>query len=186
MLYLKRLLVGLVSLPIALLIVTLLVVAEVLLLPVIWFFIVVWWVHAYSEKEILAHLLRDIPELLAIHVFKQSVVLAGVRNHVVDVSVSRIEILPAIIVIVDETIAPSRHGFAELGHPRALRKVPERAALLVAKQRPDLAYQVVIEDIHPAVVVVIVGVATHGRDGGTFVVIGDAVLQAGLLERAVA
>ena len=50
MLYLKRLLVGLVSLPIALLIVTLLVVAEVLLLPVIWFFIVVWWVHAYSEK----------------------------------------------------------------------------------------------------------------------------------------
>jgi hypothetical protein len=52
MLYLKRLLVGVAALPIALLIVTLLVLAEILLLPILWFLIVVWWVHAFGQKII--------------------------------------------------------------------------------------------------------------------------------------
>ncbi len=57
---------------------------------------------------------------------------------------------------------------------------------LIAKQGPDLAPQIVVEDVYPAVIVEIFGVAAHGGDSLRIVVVSNAQRQALLLEGPIA
>ena len=70
--------------------------------------------------------------------------------------------------------------------PERGRDVAEVRAALVLEQRPDLALQVVVEDVGKAVVVEVARVGAHARDHRPLLVVGDAPGPRLLLERAVA
>src|SRR6266852_1771698 len=63
--------------------------------------------------------------------------------------------------------------------------VAERAAPLVSKKSPGLAHEVVIENVHEAVVVVVLGIGAHCRDGRTILVIGHPKFQSHFFESTV-
>jgi hypothetical protein len=102
----------------------------------------------------------------------------------VDVAVGRVDILPPVVVVVDESVAPAGEGQAQRLDLGGVRKREQVAA--ISQKLPDLAHQVVIEDIHVAVVVVVFGVRPHGRSGVRAVVVSDSQFQPFFLERAVA
>src|ERR1035438_9569822 len=49
----------------------------------------------------------------AIHVFEHGIRLARDLAHVIDFSVGRVEILPSVVIVVDETVAPARAMHAQ-------------------------------------------------------------------------
>src|SRR5439155_13031415 len=92
---------------------------------------------------------------------------------------------PAIVVVVNESAAPSRTRSTHYQDLGGGRDVLKRFPTLVAKQGPDLSHQVVVKDIHPTVVVIILRVTTHRRYSRSRVVIGHAIQQARFLKSTV-
>src|ERR1035438_7835807 len=85
----------------------------------------------------------------------------------------------------------ARFPFRRTSTAHALCRCPRRPTLRCSipwrsSRSSTRWYQVVIEDIHPAIVVVIVGVTAHRRDSGPFVVVRHPPPQAGFFGRAVA
>jgi hypothetical protein len=132
--------------------------------------------------EVRPQLLRDVLEAPALEVAEHRVALGAVRGQVVDVAVRRVDVLPAVVVVVDEPVAPAREAEAQAHHPGGRRGVEKPLPPVVPEESPHLHHQVVAEDVHAAVVVVVLGVRPHPGDGRALVVVVD-VPGRGLLRK---
>ena len=101
------------------------------------------------------------------------------------VSLRHEDILPAIVVVVEETRAPARIWKCGATHARRVGDVSKRAVAVVAKQPVALVGEVGDEDIGTAVVVVVRKVHAHAGKGLSVLVVSHAGQQGHLGERAV-
>src|ERR1017187_10686407 len=57
--------------------------------------------------------------------------------------------------------------------------------MLIVEQSPGLPPKIVVEDVDPAIVVIVADIGAHGGDGGTVVVVSDFVGQPFFFKSAV-
>src|SRR5208283_2427803 len=90
-----------------------------------------------GAQEASAHLIGYVHELLPAQIAEHGVVLACVRQLVVDVAVGGVQVFPAVVVIVYEGGAPARERLAELFQMDLLGDIAKEIAA-VAVELPDL------------------------------------------------
>lgn len=95
------------------------------------------------------------------------------------------EILPAIIVVVKEAVAPAGVGHADAANPGDLTGIREGAIAVVLIQGVALVGEIRDDDVRPAIIVEVREVA-HAGEGSTISVNGDAGGEADFLKCAVA
>ena len=107
-----------------------------------------------DESEIRAHLRRDILQGLSIEIPETSRRAASMSyGQIIDISIGRVDVLPAVVVVVDEANAPA----AQVARQRAKLRTPgdirKGFSVFVVEQAENLAGQIVIDNVNPAVVV---------------------------------
>jgi hypothetical protein len=91
--------------------------------------------------EVGAEAVGDVGELLAVHVAEHRVRLLGARPDVVDVAVRRVDVLPAVVVVVDELRAPAGERARELRDAGARRGVAEVGSGVVRNSAQICAFR---------------------------------------------
>ena len=95
------------------------------------------------------------------------------------------EVLPAVVVVIEEPRAPAREGQRGAAHAGRVRRVAKAAVVVLAKEPVALVREIGDDDVGPAVVVVVGEVHAHAGEGLAVLVEADAGKQADLAERAV-
>ena len=139
-----------------------------------------------SQKgKIRSHLLADIDERFSVDIFKHRIALFGIWGEIVHIAVGGVKVLPSVVIIIDESNAPSGKRQAQLLKMGLTGHIVERMPPGVAENAEDLPHEVVVNDIDHAVVIEILGVAAHAGNRGSQFVVGNTVQQTLLLERAI-
>ena len=107
-------------------------------------------------------------------------------NAIVDVRIRAEQVLPAIVVEIEQAVAPAAQIPAQSGHAARIGGVHERTFPLVAEQRKSFTGQGSDADIRQAVVIVIPKVHPHTGDRFAMVQQRDSGLQSHFFERSVA
>ncbi len=141
--------------------------------------------------EDLARLRRDVPEApLLVSGQERGLPVLQVRRGQLDgvehVAPGQEEVLPPVVVVVEEADAPAGGEQADAPDAGGVGVVREGPVPGVAVERPALVGEVRDDDVGPAVVVVVGEVDPHAREGPPVLVEGGEGQQRHLLERGVA
>src|SRR4051794_15143260 len=96
------------------------------------------------------------------------------------------QVLPTVIVIVDELRAPSRVTLRNTGYAALARHVVKSERALVLKQSVALEGQRIGEQIRPMIVVIVSHVDAHSRERLPVLVVGDTEFSGNVRERSIA
>src|ERR1700690_3602392 len=95
------------------------------------------------------------------------------------------QILPTIVVVVDEVRAPAREDKSRSANTRPVGYIAEGAVAVVAKKRVTLIGEVSDDEVRKSVVVVIAEVGAHSGEGLAVLVIAHSGQGSNFCECAV-
>src|SRR2546422_773410 len=93
-----------------------------------------------KAQEVVAHFLCYVEKFSSVLVFEHRVMLLRLADQVVHIAVGRKQVFPAIVVVVDESVAPSRMGSADNQHLCGGRNILKRISPPVCGQKPEYCH----------------------------------------------
>lgn len=137
------------------------------------------------KREVRSHLPGNVHESLAAGVLKHCVMLLGCGTQIVYVAIRGVDIFPAVIVVVHKPDAPAGEISAQGSELRGPGHIAERLTVLVLENSEDLSRKIVIDNIHPSIVVEVLCVRAHARYSITSIIVSHAILKAAFFECSV-
>src|ERR1017187_3424373 len=104
----------------------------------------------------------------------------------VDVAVDDEEVGPAVVVVVEKLCAKTKIGSADGSDTRGARDIGELAVVVVVVEVVGIVGEVGLDDVGPAIAIVVGGVDAHASLLAAITTVGDAGLDADLGESAFA
>src|SRR6266852_553100 len=96
------------------------------------------------------------------------------------------EVLPAIIVVIEEVRAPTRKSESRAAQARLVGRIPEAAVAVVVKEVIPLVGKICDDNIRATVIVEIAEVGAHPGERFAVLIVGNACGQANFGKRSVA
>src|SRR5437867_9530981 len=112
----------------------------------------------------------DVGEGFAVEVAEHGVRLLRIVAEIVHITIGGIQIFPPVVVIVDEAGAPAADPVRKAPETSGVADVSKKLPAIAGEKREYLRREIVVKEVHEAVVVKVLGVRPHPIDGNSIVV----------------